>query len=210
MHIELLVEELSTEAAIRELLPKIVGSRATWATHPHQGKKDLLSKLPRRLKGYAKWLPDEWLIVVLIDEDRQDCRKLKQYLERTAKEARLATSTSPGAGGRIQVVNRIAVEELEAWFFGDVDALSAAYPGVSPTLASKEKYRNPDTINGGTWEALERVLQKAGYFKGGLAKIEVARCVAKRMDPARNLSRSFRHFRDALLSLVSSDGPRSR
>jgi hypothetical protein len=210
MHIELLVEELSAEAAIRELLPKIVGTRVTCTIHPHQGKKDLLSKLPRRLNGYAKWLPDEWLIVVLIDEDRQDCRKLKQYLERTAKEARLATSTSLGAGGRIQVVNRIAVEELEAWFFGDVDALSAAYPGVPPTLASKGRFRNPDTISGGTWEALELVLRKAGYFKAGLAKIEVARSVAKHMDPARNRSRSFRHFRDTLVSLVSSDGSRSR
>jgi hypothetical protein len=31
-------------------------------------------------------------------------------------------------------LNRIAVEELEAWFFGDIEALRAVYPKLSATL----------------------------------------------------------------------------
>ena len=99
------------------------------------------------------------------------------------------------------VLNRIAVEELEAWFFGDIAALANAFPGVSPTLGAQARYRDPDAIAGGTWEALQRVLQKAGYFGGGLPKIEVARTLAKHMDPARNTSSSFRQFVQGLAAL---------
>ena len=52
-----------------------------------------------------------------------------------------------------QLVNRLAVEELEAWFFGDVDAMATAYPRVPRTLAQRAPYRDPDRIKGGTWEA---------------------------------------------------------
>jgi hypothetical protein len=205
-HIEFLVEELSAEAALIELLPKIAGSKATWAIHPHQGKRDLLNKLPQRLRGYASWLPQGAYIVVLIDEDRENCRRLKQRLEDSASIAGLSTRNSSSDGTKIQVVNRIAVEELEAWFFGDAPAIMQAYPGIPARLPHKAKYRDPDAIRGGTWEALEQVLQRAGYFKGGLAKIEVARSIARKMDPQRNRSRSFRCFRDAILMLLPETG----
>jgi hypothetical protein len=200
--IELLVEEPSAEAALSELLPKILGNRAIWNIHAYQGKKDLLTKLPSRLKGYASWLPQDASIVVLIDEDRENCRRLKQGLEKAAVDAGLSTRNYRRRGDRIQVVNRIAVEELEAWFFGDVPAITRAYPGIPASLSKQEKYREPDAITGGTWEALERVLQKAGYFKGGLAKIEAARSIARKMNPQHNRSKSFRCFRDALLTLL--------
>jgi hypothetical protein len=205
-HIEFLVEELSAEAALIELLPKIAGSQATWAIHPHQGKRDLLNKLPQRLRGYASWLPQGAYIVVLIDEDRENCRHLKQRLDDSASIAGLSTHNSSSDGNKIQVVNRIAVEELEAWFFGDAPAIMQAYPGIPARLPQKAKYRDPDAIRGGTWEALEQVLQRAGYFKGGLAKIEVARSIARKMDPQRNRSRSFRCFRDAILMLLPETG----
>ncbi len=57
MHIELLVEEPFAEAALTEILPRFVAGDVTWTIHVHQGKGDLLSKLPNRLKGYARWLP---------------------------------------------------------------------------------------------------------------------------------------------------------
>ncbi len=204
-HIELLVEESSAEAALSELMPKILGVRATWNIHPFQGKSDLLSKLPGRLKGYAAWLPQDNFIIVLIDEDRENCRRLKQQLESAAGAAGLSTRNSNRNGDRIRVINRIAVEELEAWFFGDVPAMTRAYPGIPASLSRKAKYRDPDAIAGGTWEALERVLRRAGYFKGGLAKTEAARST-RHMDPQHNRSKSFRCFRDALLTLSPAEG----
>jgi hypothetical protein len=42
-------------------------------------------------------------------------------------------------------------------------------------------------------------MREAGYFRTGLPKIEVAQHIAPHMDPARNTSRSFQVFRDALV-----------
>ena len=77
------------------------------------------------------------------------------------------------------MVNRVAIEELEAWYFGDWEAVQAAYPGVNANLPQKAGFRDSDAVQGGTWEAFERVLQKARYFKNGLRKIEAARTVAE-------------------------------
>jgi hypothetical protein len=100
-----------------------------------------------------------------------------------------------------EAVDRIAIEELEAWFFGDWPAVCAAYPKMPATLPKRAGFRDPDAIAGGTWEALERELQRKGYFKQGLRKMELARDLAARMDPARNRSASFRCLRAALAQL---------
>ncbi len=201
MHIEFFLEEPSCEAAIQNIAPRILPAGDSFNIHPHQGKSDLLAKLPDRLRGYRYWLPQDWCIVVLLDADDQNCEELKADLEQYARTAGLITPARRRPGSRIQVVNRIAVEELEAWFFGDVEALRAAYPRVSATLAKKARYRDPDAITGGTCEALERELQRHGYFPGGLRKITAAREISHQMDPARNRSRSFQVFREGLLQL---------
>ena len=208
MFFEVLVEESSAEAALDNLIPRIVPGitrGVEFDIHPHQGKLDLLAKLPRRLQGYRHWLPEDWRIIVLIDEDRESCTELKKDLEDIARAAGLLTRAIAEPGRMYQIVNRLAVEELEAWFFGDVVALVAAYPRLNPNLGKKAKYRDPDAIKGGTWETLERVLRRAGYYLGGLPKIEVARTVSDHMDPDRNTSKSFQVFRDALRQLTQAD-----
>lgn len=199
-HIELLVEEPSMEAALRILLPKMLGE-LSFEIHPYQGKNDLLSNLHARLLGYAKWLPSTWRIVVVVDRDDENCRKLKARIDQMVAAAGLMPR-SRATDKRFEVLTRLAIEELEAWYFGDWAAVSAAYPGVPPTIPAQEKYRDPDAIAGGTWEALERILQKARYFPVGLAKIEAARSIAKHMVPERNNSRSFQVFRDALAEMA--------
>jgi hypothetical protein len=185
MHIELFLEEPSAEAFLSGFLHNLLPAETTWNPIVFQGKSDLLANLERRLKGYKSWMPEDWKIVVLIDEDRADCLSLKQQMETAAANAGLITRSAAN-GGTFTVLNRIAVEELEAWFFGDVEALATAYP---------------DAIGGGTWEALERVLQRAGYFAAGLSKIEVAREMARHMDAGRNTSASFKCFTDGLAAL---------
>ncbi len=197
------MEEPSAEAALHLLLHKILGSEVSFAIHPHQGKPDLLRKLPARLQAYRAWIPEDYRIVVLVDADNSDCAALKAQLEAAARRARFTTRSRARSSGRFHVLNRLAVEELEAWFFGDPDAVNAAYPRVSATLATQAKYRNPDAIKGGTWEALERELQRVGYHAGGLGKIAAARDIAAHMEPNRNRSKSFRTFRQGLLALVA-------
>ena len=204
LRVELLVEEPSAAAALEQLVPRILGTGTVLAIHAHQGKRDLLASLPGRLRGYARWLDHVHAhVVVLVDRDGDDCRQLKLRLESAAQEAGLVTRSAARVGAASAVVNRVAVEELEAWFFGDIPALCAAFPGVPEALAARKAYRDPDAIAGGTWEARQRVLQAAGYYSTGLNKIDAARRIASHMDPARNRSRSFLAFRDALRGIGS-------
>lgn len=202
-HIEFLVEEPSAEVALQNIVPKILGQNVSFAIHPHQGKSDLLKKLPGLFRGYKAWLPENWRIVVLVDADAEDCRKLKAKLEEAAHNAGLITKSAAALGSMFQILNRLAIEELEAWFLGDVEALNATYPRVSLNLTQKAKYRDPDAIPGGTWEALERELQRVGYYPGGLAKVSAAREITAHMKPERNRSKSFQVFQQGLLELFS-------
>ena len=203
MHLEILVEEPSAEVALRAIVPRIIGADHTFDLHPHQGKPDLLRKLPGRLRGYRSYMPQDWRIVVLVDEDRQDCHALKARLEKSARDAGLSTQSAPRRSGVFQVLNRIALEELEAWFLGDPEAVAAAFPRVPPIFTRKAPLRDPDGVKGGTFEALERVLQQHGYSGGGLGKIDLARAVAEHMRPERNRSKSFRVFRAGLERLLA-------
>ena len=196
-HLELLVEEPSMEAFLRTLLPRLLAPGFTFEVHVFQGKGDLLSKLSARLRGYQRWLPPDYRLVVLVDQDDDDCRMLKKRLEDAATTVGLASRTQVG-NQNWKVVNRVVIEELEAWYFGDWDAVRAAYPRVSASVVQQARYRDPDAIPGGTWEAFERILQRHGYFTTGLRKIEVAQAVAAHLDPDRNKSCSFATFRDVI------------
>lgn len=198
MHIEFLIEEASAEIVLTEIIPRIVGDETTFKIHDFRGKSNLIKNLLNRLRGYSSIIKyqKDLRIVILIDKDNQNCQELKQALEEIAFQAGL---TTPKTSNKFQVLNRIVVEELEAWFFGDVNALREAYPKVPESLAKRRSYRIPDEIRGGTWEALERILSSAGYYeKGFMPKTEVARNIAPFMNPELNSSKSFQVFRDGL------------
>jgi len=196
-HLVLLVEEPSMEAFLSALLPRLLPTDRTFEVHPFQGKDDLLGKLQARLRAYAQWLPQDWRILVLVDRDDEDCLALKARLDAITASAGLLTRSRVGASPW-QLVNRIACEELEAWYFGDWDAVRMAYPRVSPAIPVKQGFRDPDAIRGGTWEVFERILKQSGYFVTGLRKVEVARTMATHLDPDRNRSRSFARLREAI------------
>ncbi len=184
-----------------------MGESITFETHFFQGKEDLFSKLPGRLKGYKKWIPDDWRIIILVDRDNEDCQELKKELEETAIEAGFMTKTLAKSKKKkkYKLINRIMIEELEAWFFGDIPALTKAYPKVSKHLNQNSKYRDPDDIKGGTWEALQEVLQRKGYHQGGLEKLRAARDISQYMNPTENTSTSFQVFYHCLLEIMASE-----
>ncbi len=194
-HVEVMVEEPSMEAALRILLPRMLGE-VTFNVYQHQSKAELLKRLPGRLRGYARSLPPSWRIVVVIDRDNDAADELRDRLDQIAREAGFGAD-------RPMVINQLAIEELEAWYFGDWAAVRRAYARV-PAISQQARFRHPDEIKGGTWEAFEQILQGAGYFLGGLRKIEAARAVAEHMEPARNRSPSFGALRDSLASLVAA------
>ncbi len=188
------------EVFLRTMLPRLLPEGCSFDVHPFQGKTDLMAKLEARLRAYARWLPAGHRLVVLVDRDRDDCMVLKRRLNAMADRAGLRTRTV--ARATWQVANRIAIEELEAWYFGDWQAVRAAYPRVSRTVPNRQGFRNPDEIPA-TWEAFERLLQRHGYVRGGLRKVEAARAIAAHIDPARSQSQSFRAFRDVVVEAVT-------
>ena len=192
MHFEFLLEEESAEKLLDNLLPEIITGEHTYRCIRFQGKMDLLKNLAIELKGYSNWIPKEYKIIVLVDRDREDCKLLKKELDKIATKAGLITKSNP-KNGYFQIMNRIAVEELEAWFFGDAEAMRGAYPKLSASFENKSSYRDPDNIVN-TWEAMERILQRNGYFKTGLRKTEAAYEISKNMQPLKNRSKSFQVF----------------
>ncbi|MCY4075894.1 MAG: DUF4276 family protein [Acidobacteria bacterium] len=198
MHVELLVEEQSMEAFLRTLLPKLLPETCSHEVHPFQCKDALRRKIADRLRGYAHWLPEDWRVFVLVDRDDDDCAMLKAEIEANVRRAGLRTRSQDP---HWQVATRIVVEELEAWYFGDWQAVLKAYPKVSPRIPGRRTYRDPDGIVR-TWEAFERILKRHGYFKGGLRKTEAARAIAEHVDPDANRSRSFLVFYRTLMELA--------
>lgn len=192
------------EVFLKGLLPRILPENCAFNFLVFQGKQELLQNLKNRLRSYNPRSLDRdcWRIVVVVDRDNDDCSELKDKLERAAEDAGLRTrSQCPEEAW--QVLNRIAVEELEAWYFGDWNAVCRAYPRVPPTVPERRGYRDPDSIQGGTWEAFERILKQHRYFRTGLRKIEAAEAIAPYIDPERNRSRSFKEFLDALVEATA-------
>ena len=200
-YIEFLVEEPSMEAFLNSCLPRFLPDECTFNIYSYRGKQALLRKLKDRLKGYASWLPQNYRIMVIVDMDQDDCKQLKDTLENACEQARLCSRRAAG-GPQWQVVTRIVIEELEAWYFGDWPAVCKAFPHVSEKISERRPYRNPDAI-GNTWETFERVLQRSGYFKQGLPKVQAATAIGKHINPERNRSHSFQVFWQALTEAVN-------
>lgn len=198
--LEVLVEEPSAQEAMRHLLPRIIGDQANFKVINMRNKSRLLRDLPARLRAYRKRIHngEDLRLMVLVDRDQDDCEALKRTLERIAREAKLPTKSRPDQSGRFLVVNRILVEELEAWFIGDTAALRQAFPSLPPHFPGN--FKQPD--NGGTWERLHRFLKKHGVYRGAYPKIEAASKIAPHLDPARNCSPSFRQFCSGVEALL--------
>ena len=200
MHVEIVVEEPSAKAMLEQLMPWFLLEGDTFHCVPHRGKDQLLLELPRRLKSYANRMlyePD-LRVIILMDAD-QDCRKAKQQLEKIVTESGLLSRTSTPVGEPFKLITRLAISELEAWFLGDREAISTAYPRVH-----NNHFKGIPSASDGlldTWETLHRVLQKGGYYSSKYLKVEVAERIASCLDPARNTSASFRYFCAGLAAL---------
>lgn len=207
--IEVLAEEPSAKVVLDNLLPKLLGERCIFNVYAHNGYHGLIQRLPQRLRGYRKAIVEgaDIKVVVLVDEDRiqEGCVARKNVLEQHARDAGLRTKTSAGIA-EFHVVNRLAIEELEAWFFGQGDAIIRAFPNVRQARLRRAGLRDPDAVEGGTAEKLLSELQRAGYYSGldFLPKIEVAKRISQHMDWYSNRSRSFNVLREGFNAAVAT------
>lgn len=200
MHVEIVVEEPSAVAMLKQLMPLLLQEDDTWHPVPHRGKDELLIQLPRRLKRYANRMlfePD-LRVIILMDADR-DCKKVKGILEKIVAESGLLSKVTAPAGQSFKVITRLAISELEAWFLGDREAVSAAFPRVHSNHF-KGEYQDSDGLLH-TCKTLHRILQKGGYYPNRYLKVEAAELIAAQLNPARNGSASFHYFCAGLAAL---------
>lgn len=102
----------------------------------------------------------------------------------------------------------IAIEEGEAWFLGDTEAIKSAYPKAKDKVL---RTYEPDSICG-TWERLAdavyrggaKALSKKGGQAVGAEKSKWAKAIAPKMDITKNRSPSFCYFRRKLQELAQA------
>ena len=145
------------ETFLRDILPRVLPTECTFRLHSFPYKRDL-HRLRVRLQAYARWLPPDWRLVLLVDRDQDDCLILKQQLDDLAAAANLRPRSLAGHS-KWRLVSRIAIEELEAWYFGNWDAVCQAYPRVPATVPQRANYRDP-----------ERILKRAGTSPPGCGR----------------------------------------
>lgn len=214
MHIEILVEDSSGEQLLQVVLPKIIGPQGephTWRLHAYKGigriptglvpkadpaKRILLDQLPKLLRGYGK-TPGIDAVVVVLDTDKRRCSDFLSELNTTAATCHPAPNT----------LFRLAIEEIEAWYLGDHEALLAAYPQARQDILGK--YIQDSAC--GTWELLadavypggSLAIKKHGWPLPGQVKHEWAKKIGPLMHPEKNISPSFEKLRDGLQRLVA-------
>ena len=180
MTIIFLLEEGSMKEVLDILLPRILPAGVSFKTIPHSGKSDLQQSIPRKLKV---WRQPDVKFVIVQDQDSGDCVTIKTFLKELSEPY-----------GR-KVLIRIACRELEAWYFGDLNAVSLAYGKDVRPLALKSKYREPDRI-GNPKEELRKLFPKHQQLDG-------ARRIAVHMDVEHNSSTSFQYFVSGVKKLCS-------
>jgi len=214
VHIEFLVEDSSGEKLLATLLPKLLGNQGelhSWRLHLYKGigrvpkgltigadpaKRMLLDNLPRVLRGYGR-TPCIDAVVVILDSDRRDCRMFLAELNSLLSRCNPAPHT----------MFRLAIEEIEAWYFGDESALLQAYPRAKRDVLNRYIQ---DTACG-TWELLADAvypggsiaIKKAGWPLPGQIKHEWADKIGPLLVIDRNISPSFGKLKDGLRQLIS-------
>ena len=217
MHIEILVEDSSGQTLLETLVPKILGAQGdphTWRIHFYKGigripknlnaggdpaKRILLDQLPKLLRGYGR-TPGIDAVVVVLDSDRRDCVDFLAELKALAAGCNPAPNT----------LFRIAVEEMEAWYFGDRQALLSAYPRAKADVLNR--YQQDSVCE--TWERLadaiypggSAAIKKAGWPLPGQVKHEWAEKIGPLLEPDQNISPSFGKLRDGLRRLAVEAG----
>lgn len=210
MHIEVLVEDNSGATLMEILLPKLIGEPHTWRVHGYRGigklpanlspksdpaKRALLDQLPRLISGYGR-TPGIDAVVVVLDSDRRDCKTFLDELKVLLDRCRAAPKT----------LFRLAIEEVEAWFLGDRQALLDAYPRAKIEVLNRY---HQDSVCG-TWELLadavypggSGAIRKAGWPLPGQLKHEWAEKIGPIMELERNKSPSFCKFRDGIRKIL--------
>ncbi|GAB4217422.1 MAG: DUF4276 family protein [Synechococcales cyanobacterium] len=219
MHFEILIEDKSGEAALEILVPKII-EHHTCNVHGYKGlghipkglksnsdpkKRIMLDRLPGLIKGYGNTFsayPNYSFALIIVCD--LDDRCLKVFREELFSCLDKCNPKPP-------TYFCVAIEEVEAWYLGDLEAVKKAHPNAKSSILNT--YVN-DSICG-TWEKLADAVFPGGSAKlskhsaqVGEAKSAWAKEICPHMNVNENSSPSFCYFRDKLRHLIEcSDIP---
>jgi hypothetical protein len=184
-YLVLFLEEASAKAAFEGLLPRFLPEDVHVQYVVFEGKSDLEKQMGKRLRG---WIQPNSAFLVLRDQDSGSCYIVKERLVKICQEA-----------GKPNAVVRVACQELESWYFGELDAVERALgiPKLSE-FSKKAKYRTPDAINTPSAEL-------AKITKYAYQKVSGSREIGKHLspDPQNNTSDSYRNFINGLSKALS-------
>ncbi|WLT30643.1 DUF4276 family protein [Geothrix sp. PMB-07] len=201
MKVHVLVEGKSDKAFIDGWAPRAFRGHS-FQTHAHQGKgtlprdpsapplprrQGLLDLLPAKLRAFAAVASEnDHAVLVLVDADDENCEILKQNL------VEISNSQAPS----LNVVFRIAVEESEAFYLGDLRALKLAFPQAD--MQKAQAYR-PDSVCG----TAELFCEIVG--DGTMDKVSWAEKMGPRMTilPEQSRSPSFRALHAGIEKLTT-------
>lgn len=179
----LLVEERSMKVLLDELIPRFFPA-CEFLCVAHEGKRDLQKSIPRKLKA---WREPGTRFIVVQDNDGGDCKELKTKLS-------LLCSTA----GRSDAIVRIVCQELEAWYFGDLEAAAMAFDRSELLeVRRKPRYRDPDAIPHPSRE-FQRLLPE-------YQKVSGARAMARHMALNTNRSPSFRALMNGIQKILAGN-----
>lgn len=216
MHFEILVEDYSGKKALEILVPEIIGDENTFIVRSYKGigripknmrdandasKRILLQNLPKLLKGYGRTFagyPNDYLAAVILLCDLDD-KCMKAFREDLFG---ILNACNPRPETRFC----FAIEEGEAWFLGDLNAVRSAYPQANNAVLNT--YVN-DSICG-TWEKFAdavcpggaQALSAKGWQAVGAEKSKWAEKIPPHMNISNNNSLSFCYFRDKIRELA--------
>ena len=171
MRLVFMVEEPSMKELLNVLLPQILPDDVEALIITHSGKGDLQRSIPKKLRN---WQSQSDRFIIVHDQDSNDCMQLKAELISLCENS------------RNDYLVRIVCDELEAWYFGDLSAVSCAYGKDYAQLAAKKKYRAPDKLKNAKQE-LRKIIPTYQPIDG-------AKRIATHMDVDNNTSKSFNIF----------------
>ncbi|AXF84923.1 hypothetical protein DTO96_100639 [Ephemeroptericola cinctiostellae] len=206
MHIEFLVEDVSGKVFLEHILGKF--NIGTYKIHPYKGvgklpkkgsseklltkQHGLLSNLKKLLEGYGRSSAAD-VVFVVFDSDDKDPALFERELQ----------TFYSGLNQPAEAIFSLAIEEMEAWLLGDMEAVMAAYPKAKSQII--QKYQQDSVC--GTWEILARALnhkpEKLKWHEAGALKSEWADKITPLMVLDNNISPSFIKFRDELTRMES-------
>lgn len=186
MTLVVLTEEESMEVVLRQLLPRMGLIEGSFQIVTFDGVRDLEQSLVRRVKA---WRDPNARFLIIRDNDSGDCQQRKRRL--------LALLEQTNRAGHAKI--RIVMQQLEAWFLGDKNALiSAGLIGGA---------RIPSTVRGDP--SRHRVpADVIRHLKRDYGKVTGARLVAPylSLEPGVNTASCFHTTLQAIRSLTAIVG----